>query len=273
MLTTDRTVIRKTPTTLVVNDEAWRMHIISKDDTERGGEQEESEGKAPWINAMTCNVFGRLKRERLPVAFIEKIDRTTFSAPSYTLLPYKVVVHREAHGSLPARRPEFKNGHVFQDPFVEFFLKTSGQKWQKHDLPCDDPFLNYAPPSGFMPLYLPGEPIESQKPFLVLSDREVFCTASEWKLFEDMEHIAICAFALLEKAWEQHSVRLIDLTVEFGLSLEDSVLLLGNVITNESWTLLGPGGERFDTKPRLPGVAVENEYGLYEFVSGLTEKF
>ena len=81
---------------------------------------------------------------RLPVAFEEQDSPTSFVAPHCAMLPYEVVVRREAHGSYLKRNPHFAKGQLFPRLLVEFFLKTKDKSWKGKSLVCDDPLLLYA---------------------------------------------------------------------------------------------------------------------------------
>src|SRR3989344_4441000 len=185
-------------------DDPDSVYIISKDDITAGdgAKHDLIQGKAAFATRTTCNVFRLLKACRIPVAFTEQVNSTTFSAPLCTMLPYEVVIRREAHGSYLKRMPGLTKGHLFPKLLVEFFLKTNGRKWKEHDLLCDDPLMQYAEGSGEIALYEASKPIHSQKPFLVLKESEVFGYDEEWKLFADMKKIAKRVFLILEKAWQ-----------------------------------------------------------------------
>ena len=127
-------------------DDTDNVSIISKDDITAGdgAKHDLIQGKATLATQTTCNVFRLLKACGIPVAFTEQVNGTTFSAPLCNMLPYEVVIRREAHGSYLKRMPGLTKGHLFTKLLVEFFLKTSGRKWKEHDLLCDDPLMHYA---------------------------------------------------------------------------------------------------------------------------------
>ena len=99
-------------------------------------------GKAAISNATVVNTFNLLK-PCLPLAFECGLDETSFVARLCEMLPYEVVVRREAHGSYLQREPHIAKGTRFNQLIVEFFLKTTGQKFNGHDLPCDDPLIRW----------------------------------------------------------------------------------------------------------------------------------
>src|ERR1035441_9938351 len=69
--------------------------------------------KGRLATATTCNVFRLLKACGLPVAFVEQDSAISFVAPKCDMLPYEVVVRREAHGSYLKRNPHLSKGQLF----------------------------------------------------------------------------------------------------------------------------------------------------------------
>ncbi|MBI1957122.1 MAG: hypothetical protein HYS44_01540 [Candidatus Niyogibacteria bacterium] len=115
--------------------------IESKNDITAGDGKKHDvmEGKAEWSTTTTCNVFRLLKRAGIPVAFVDRLDKTHFYARRCEMLPYEVVVRREAYGSYVKLLPNVDIGTRFSELKVEFFLKTSGKRFGGVDLPKDDP--------------------------------------------------------------------------------------------------------------------------------------
>jgi len=247
--------------------------IQSKDDITAGdgAKHDLIEGKAALATRTTCNVFRLLKACGLPVAFDEQVDAKTFLAPRCQMLPYEVVVRREAHGSYLKRVPGLAQGHLFPKLLVEFFLKTSGKKWKAHELLRDDPLMEYAKGAGTISLYEPSKPVYAQKPFLVLEGNEVFARADEWKLFPEIQKIARRAFLVLEKAWQLEGRTLVDFKVEFGLTKEGT-LLLADVIDNDSWRVL-ENGSYIDKQAYRDGGKLDDVAEKYRRVASVTDHF
>src|SRR4051812_13218820 len=101
--------------------------------------------KGRIANQTTCNVFRLLKAAQIQVAFEEQGGADWFKAPRCRMLPYEVVVRREAHGSYLKRSTHLAKGQIFSKLVVEYFLKTKDKKWKNHDLISDDPLMSYAP--------------------------------------------------------------------------------------------------------------------------------
>ena len=250
-----------------------KVLILSKDDITAGdgAKHDLIEGKATLSTRTTCNVFRLLKACGIPVAFDEQIDAKTFLAPRCQMLPYEVVIRREAHGSYLKRMPGLTKGHLFPQLLVEFFLKTSGKKWKGHELLCDDPLMEYPEGAGKIALYEPSKPIHGQKPFLILKENEVFGFAEEWKLFAEIKKIARRAFLVLEKSWQLEGRKLVDFKVEFGLA-KDGVLLLADVIDNDSWRVI-ENGVHIDKQAYRDGGNLDEVAEKYRRVAGTTDHF
>jgi len=248
-----------------------KVLILSKDDITAGdgAKHDLIDGKAAFATRTTCNVFRLLKACGLPVAFDEQMDATTFLAPLCRMLPYEVVVRREAHGSFLKRMPGLAKGHLFPRLLVEFFLKTNGRKWNEHSLLCDDPLMEYS--DGAIALFEPSKPVHAQKPFLVLQGGEVFGSPDEWKLFPEITMIARRAFLILEKAWQIEGRTLVDFKVEFGLT-NDGELLLADVIDNDSWRVL-ENGSYIDKQAYRDGGKLDEVAEKYRRVAGITDGF
>ena len=199
-----------------------------------------SRTRAGSPTATTCNVFRLLKACGLPVAFEEQNSATSFIAPPCTMLPYEVVVRREAHGSALKRSPHFAKGQLFPKLLVEFYLKTKDKDWKGKPLVADDPLMQYEDGGAQIKLFNPAKPILGSEPFLVLQTADVFCHPEEYKFFPEMRRIARQAFLVLERAWSLEGGTLVDFKVEFGFDAKGN-LLLADVIDND---FVAGAGER-----------------------------
>lgn len=242
--------------------------VESKDDLTAGdgAKHDIISGKASLSNRTTSNVFRLLKACGLPIAFVEEVDGTRFLAEQCDMIPYEVVVRREAHGSFLKRHPGLQKGHVFPRLLLEFFLKTSGKKWKDADLPKDDPFMCFD--GNRASLYLPDQPIHQQMPFLVLDD---FPLRESPDVIKQISEIAIKTFLILEKAWQLVGRRLVDLKVEFGINTAGE-LRLADVIDNDSWRVLDDG-QYIDKQLYRDGVNLDTVTAKYRLVAELTGNF
>ena len=166
--------------------------LVAKDDITAGdgAKHDIIPDKGRLANATTCNVFRLLKACGLPVAFEQQDSATSFIAPGCTMLPYEVVVRREAHGSYLKRTPHFEKGQLFPKLIVEFFLKTKDKNWKGKPLLADDPLMLHKDGASQIELYVPSKPIQGQQPFLTLATSEVFTRADEAKLYPEMSRLA-----------------------------------------------------------------------------------
>jgi phosphoribosylaminoimidazole-succinocarboxamide synthase len=247
--------------------------LIAKDDITAGdgAKHDIIPDKGRLANATACNVFRLLQACGLPVAFQEQTGANSFVAPQCAMLPYEVVVRREAHGSYLKRNPHFTKGQLFPQLIVEFFLKTKDKNWKGKPLVCDDPLLLYTEGDPHLRLFNPAKPMQGQEPFLVLAESDVFSRDKEAKLFPEMRRIARDTFLVLEKAWQLAGGTLVDLKVEFGFDAQKR-LLLADVIDNDSWRVL-ENGAYIDKQVYRDGGALDDVAAKYRQVAEITGRF
>jgi phosphoribosylaminoimidazole carboxylase / phosphoribosylaminoimidazole-succinocarboxamide synthase len=263
----------KTKTIHLLKDGSDLVTVQSKDDITAGdgAKHDVIPDKGRLANTTTCNVFRLLKVCGLPVAFAEQESSTSFIAPKCDMLPYEVVVRREAHGSYLKRNPQFTKGQLFPRLLVEFYLKTKDKDWKGKPLVADDPYMQYVEDAAQIELYNPAKPLIGQEPFLVLPTKDVFSRPDEAKSFPDMARAARQAFLVLEKAWQLEGGRLVDLKVEFGFDTKGK-LLLADVIDNDSWRVI-EGGAYIDKQVYRDGAALDDVAAKYRRVSEITSHF
>jgi phosphoribosylaminoimidazole-succinocarboxamide synthase len=263
----------KTKRIYEVQGSSGLVTVISKDDITAGdgAKHDVIPDKGRLANATTCNVFRLLKACGLPVAFELQDSPTSFVAPGCRMLPYEVVVRREAHGSYLKRNPHFAKGQLFPQLVVEFFLKTKDRNWNGQPLICDDPLMLRAKADAKIRLFNPAKPIHGQEPFLILAESDVFSQADESELFPEMERIARHTFLVLEKAWQLEGGTLVDLKVEFGFDHKGN-LLLADVIDNDSWRVV-EGGSYIDKQVYRDGGALDDVTAKYRRVAEITGRF
>ena len=247
--------------------------LFAKDDITAGdgAKHDIIPDKGMMANRTTCNVFRLLKAAQIPVAFEEQGGPDWFKAPRCRMLPYEVVVRREAHGSYLKRSTHLAKGQLFAKLVVEFFLKTKDRRWKSHELTCDDPLMSYTPGGETIRLHHPAKPVLADEPFLVLKAGEVFEQPDEWKLFPDMMRVARQTFLVLEKAWQLQGRRLVDMKVEFGLDTAGR-LLLADVIDNDSWRVIEEGAY-IDKQVYRDGGDLSDVVRKYRLVEELTSRF
>jgi phosphoribosylaminoimidazole carboxylase / phosphoribosylaminoimidazole-succinocarboxamide synthase len=281
--TADRPTARPSLGALVAEGKTKRIYrtaggsdlvtVISKDDITAGdgAKHDVIPDKGRLANATTCNVFRLLQACGLPVAFDRQDSASSFIAPNCSMLPYEVVVRREAHGSYLKRNPHLAKGLLFPQLIVEFYLKTKDKNWKGKPLVSDDPLMGYTEGQPQIRLFNPAKPLPGQEPFLVLPVSEVFDTDDEWKIFPEMRRIARHAFLVLEKAWQLEGGTLVDLKVEFGFDARRR-LLLADVIDNDSWRVI-EDGSYIDKQVYRDGGALDDVAQKYRRVADVTSRF
>jgi phosphoribosylaminoimidazole carboxylase/phosphoribosylaminoimidazole-succinocarboxamide synthase len=256
-----------------VVDEPDLVTIVSKDDITAGdgAKHDVIPDKGRHATATTCNVFRLLKACGLPVAFEEQDSAVSFVAPKCVMLPYEVVVRREAHGSYLKRSPHFAKGQLFPRLIVELFLKTKDRNWRGNALVCDDPLMILTQDAARIRLFDPAKPIQGQEPFLVLSGADVYAHDQEWTMFPEMQRLARQAFLVLEKSWQLEGGTLVDFKVEFGFDTKGR-LLLADVIDNDSWRVI-ESGSYIDKQVYRDGGALDDVAEKYRLVAETTGRF
>jgi len=247
--------------------------VLAKDDITAGdgAKHDVIADKGRIATATTSNVFRLLKECGLPVAFVEQDSATSFVAPGCTMLPYEVVVRREAHGSYLKRNPHLAKGQLFPHLLVEFYLKTKGKDWKGKPLVADDPLMQFEDGGSEIKLFNPAKPLTGQEPFLVLPTADVFSRIDEATFFAEMRHVARQTFLVLEKAWQLEGGTLVDLKVEFGFDSKGK-LLLADVIDNDSWRVL-ENGAYIDKQVYREGGALDDVAAKYRHVAEITGHF
>jgi phosphoribosylaminoimidazole carboxylase/phosphoribosylaminoimidazole-succinocarboxamide synthase len=247
--------------------------VVAKDDITAGdgAKHDIIPEKGRLATATTCNVFRLLKACGLPVGFTEQESDISFLAPQCTMLPYEVVVRREAHGSYLKRNPHIAKGQLFPQLVTEFYLKTKDKNWKGKPLIADDPLMSYADGATQIKLFNPAKPLIGQEPFLTLPTSEVFTRDNEASFFPEMRKLVKRAFLILEKAWQLEGGALVDLKVEFGFDTKGN-LLLADVIDNDSWRVI-ESGAYIDKQVYRDGGALDDVAAKYRHVAEVTGRF
>jgi phosphoribosylaminoimidazole-succinocarboxamide synthase len=222
-------------TKVILDAGGGNVLIQSKDDITAGdgAKHDLLEGKAVYATTTTSNCFELLEAHGIPTHFRGRVDERTFRARNVEMIPLELVVRRIATASYLKRQPDVVEGTRFPDVVVEFFEK---------DDPNHDPlvvidlashrllrFMASKPlAEGFM-----GEQALAESQFAQLSGAMVLT------LIEVTERV----FMILEEAWAQQDVTLVDLKIECGWDAETGELLVADVIDNDSWRIW-PGGDK-----------------------------
>jgi phosphoribosylaminoimidazole-succinocarboxamide synthase len=185
------------------------VYIVSKDQITAGdgARRNEIAGKSRLSTITTANVFRLLNDASIATHFVRQIDDTTLLVQRCEMLPIEHVQRRIATGSYLKRHSEVSEGTRFDPVLIETFLKDDS----RHD-----------------PQIWPENIIQLG----IASQEEIAWMADEGR------HV----FAVLERAWANIDVTLVDLKVEFGRNAQGQ-LLVADVIDNDSWRLW-PGGDK-----------------------------
>ena len=257
----------------MANDNHENMVIVeSKDDITAGdgARHDVIPGKAAISNATTIAVFKLLAKCGIPLAFVEGWIDDSFIALECAMLPFEVVVRREAHGSYCKSHPDTPKGTRFPKLLVQFYLKTSDKRYGDHELPCDDPLIEawIHGHDGFMKLYRPNEVPGNVEPFLTVPTPEGVTRA----MMTEMAEIAAQTFLVLEEAWQQYDMRFVDDKVEFGLTTSGR-LVLSDVIDADSCRIVDPEGNYLDKQVYRDGGTVDAVFKNYLRIQRMVEGF
>ena len=242
------------------------------------------------------NVFKMLRRNAVPTSFIEQTEPNTMLHEECEMLPLEFVVRRYAYGSYLKRNPEYiaESPHKFAVPVWEVFHKHTVvvQPWVTKPTQMDenkareqylidgswadgvytDPYININ--DGQWELYSAKEPVKS-KPLMIT---ETLLNSHE--LDSAIYKIVIPAFEAIEKNWSEIStidgpVHLVDIKFELGFRTKDNLLVLSDVVDNDSWRIW-PGGnpkKQLDKQSFRDGEDLSNVANKYQLVTELTNRF
>jgi phosphoribosylaminoimidazole-succinocarboxamide synthase len=189
-------------------------YMVHKDDITAGdgAKRDTIDGKGELSCRTTSAVFRYLDLRGVRTHYVGTLDDTTMVVQRAEMIPIEWVARRIATGSY-VRRTGTAEGTRFEPIVLELFFKDDAN----HD-----------------PQISATEAVQRE----ICSAREVeeALTATER------------VFLLLEEAWAQQEIQLVDLKIEFGRTRGG--LLVADVIDNDSWRLW-PGGQ--------PGAALDKQ--------------
>ncbi|XP_043918424.1 multifunctional protein ADE2 isoform X2 [Protopterus annectens] len=212
----------KTKEVYLLPDFPGHVLMQSKDQITAGNaaKKDQMEGKAALSNKTTCCVFRLLHEAGIKTAFVRKHTDTAFIAEHCEMIPIEWVCRRIATGSFLKRNPGVKEGYRFSPPKIEMFYKddtNNDPQWSEEQI------------------------IES----------EMNCAGLKMGSCEVdiMSRSTLAIFEILEKAWATQNCTLVDMKIEFGVSVSTKELVLADVIDNDSWRLW-PSGDRSQQKDK-----------------------
>lgn len=220
-----------------------------------------------------CNVFRFLKAHGVATHYLRRVDSVTFLARRVEMIPIEVVVRRIAFGSYLKRHPEIPEGALFSPRVIEFFLKDD----KNHD-----PLMIWDDFDNKFTLCDAKQPLGDGwiRLFDPLSIVNGSLLPKNSQGIQNVRKLAMEVFWLLEKAWEDFKVDLVDLKIEMGFDTGTNQLLVADVIDNDSWRIW-PLGDKSQMKDKqvyrdfkeitpLSLDAIKENYG---WVVSMTRKF
>jgi phosphoribosylaminoimidazole-succinocarboxamide synthase len=244
--------------------------VTTKDDITAGdgAKHDIMVGKAELATRTNCNVMEYLREKGVSVAYIGRDGPTTFLTRMCEMIPVEVVVRRIAFGSYCKRNPDVNAGTVFEEPVIEFFYKTTGQRIGDRKLPCDDPLMQWVQPTGcygHYELFLPTKPASDG--FISRLERD------DWNLNRQLNECAIIAFDTcthLRDAWRMLDGTLYDFKLEFGV-LPDGSIVLADVVDCDSWRVKW-NGIQLSKQGYRDGDDLNRVLGVYRLAASLTDR-
>ncbi len=201
-------------------------------------------GKGALSGRTAANIFRLLERAGIPTHFVAAPADDEMIVHRCDMIPLEVVLRRLATGSYLKRHRESREGDRFDPVLVEFFLKDDA----RHD-----------------PQVGPEEIVRGSIATIVES--------------AEMAERGRQVFDVLEQAWANENVQLVDLKIEFGRRA-DGALAVADMIDNDSWRLWPDGDKaRMLDKQIYRNMATVTEQGLdqvrqkYAEVAAITDRF
>lgn len=205
--------------------------IESKDDITAGdgARRDHIDGKAALATQTTSNCFRLLTRNGIPNHFIGEVDATTFRAQAVDMIPVELVARRLAFGSYLKRETSAVSGSRFEAPVIEFFDKDDS---------LHDPLLRLDLDRGVVQRHDASKPVGEalidESPIAAMSRLAI----EQW---DELNELTRWTFEVLESAWAEQDVTLVDMKIECGITPRGDVVV-ADVIDNDSWRIW-PGGD------------------------------
>lgn len=202
------------------------------------------DGKGVLSGHTAANVFRLLERSGIATHFVEAPSDAEMIVRRCQMIPLEVVMRRIATGSYLKRHPETAEGTRFDPVLVEFFVKDDA----RHD-----------------PQMQPDEIVAAG---IATADELAQMTVTARRVFDVLEH-----------AWGDHDVTLVDMKIEFGRSAGGE-LLVADMVDNDSWRLW-PDGEKqrmldkqiYRNMREVTAEGLDAVKRKYEEVAALTDTF
>ncbi len=228
-------------------DQEDMVYMVHKDGITAGdgARRNTLPGKGALACRTTSNVFYLLEDEGIDTHYVGMVAENVNIVSRCEMIPIEVVMRRIATGSFLRRNPDVQEGTRFEPVMVETFLKDDAL----HD-----------------PLITEEEIVEQG----IATPEEV----------AQMRETGQEVFEILEEAWAEQDVTLVDCKIEFGRASDDQSLLVADVIDNDSWRLW-PGGDKnrmldkqiYRDMPEITDEGLLNLLNKYATVAEMTDNF
>ena len=164
------------------------------------------------------------------------------------MIPIELVARRIAYGSYLKRHPGVKEGTRFERLRLEMFLKDDA----RHDplMVWNEDALDPGSRNAFGAFFL-YDAKKPKKQGLIGGPlpRDGFPLVPETHTeVKKLLQLTSRTFRVLEKAWDEQGVDLVDLKIECGYG-PDGMLIVGDVIDNDSWRIW-PDGDKSQMKDK-----------------------
>lgn len=249
---------------------------------------------AAFKTHQTCDIFRLLEKKEIKTAFISQKDDYNFIARECEMLPYECVTRRIAFGSFLKRNPNIESGFRFDDLYSEFFYKLAVVPTDEEPQIIDesqarelylrdgkwtqpvytDPFIEFestvTTPSGYNLLLHDAKSVPD--------DGTVLATVPSLISSFDKEHILDTmqkVFTVIEDAWKNFNVTLVDMKIEFGKCKSTGDILVADVIDNDSWRIWPEGdpNKQLDKQSFRDGEELDAVTEKYRVVTDYIKKF
>lgn len=255
----------------------------------------------------TCNVFGLLEQQGIPTAFQKQTSETSFLASACAMLPLECVARRIPYGSYLKRHPSIQPPTAstiagiggggasgkFKEPMVEYFHKhsvvftdastppvlmleaTAREKYMKDGKwtreVYTDPLIIHNSYNNKWRLH-PAKMNLSGHSGAYLMEMEPLETEKTMRIIEGL---VTAAFKVLEAAWNEFEITLVDLKVEVGRRVDTKELVIADVIDNDSWRIWPEGDptKQLDKQAFREGAEPATVLEKYRIVTGYTKQF
>ena len=255
----------------------------------------------------TCNVFGLLEQQGIPTAFQKQTSETSFLASSCAMLPLECVARRIPYGSYLKRHPSIQPPTAstiagiggggasgkFKEPMVEYFHKhsvvftdastppvlmleaTAREKYMKDGKwtreVYTDPLIIHNSYNNKWRLHPAKMNLSGHSGSYLM---EMLPLETE-KTMRIIEGLVTAAFKVLEAAWNEFEITLVDLKVEVGRRVDTKELVIADVIDNDSWRIWPEGDptKQLDKQAFREGAEPATVLEKYRIVTGYTKQF